>query len=65
VLAGDHREASQELFDELRRHFTEAEIIDLGLRITAFVGFGRLVRALGFETGNACPLPEAAPPAAR
>jgi alkylhydroperoxidase family enzyme len=59
VLAGDHTQASEELFDELRRHFTEAEIIDLGFRITAFVGYGRFIRALGLEKGGVCPLPEA------
>ena len=57
VLAGDHTQASEALFDELRRHFTEAEIIDLGFRITAFVGYGRLIRALGLEKGGTCPLP--------
>lgn len=57
VLAGDHREASQELFDELRQYFTEAEIIDLGFRITSFVGYGRLIYTLGLEIGKTCPLP--------
>jgi|SRR5579863_2028588 len=57
VLAGDHTQASEALFDELRRHFTETEIIDLGFRITAFVGYGRLIRALGLERGGVCPLP--------
>ena len=58
VLAGDHTQASEALYDELRRYFTEAEIIDLGFRITAFVGYGRLIRALGLEKGGTCPLPE-------
>ncbi|HXR25894.1 MAG TPA: hypothetical protein VN742_11075 [Candidatus Binataceae bacterium] len=65
VLAGDHREASQELFDELRRHFTEAEIIDLCLRIAGFVGYGRLIHALGLEIGKVCPLTPAEPAPAR
>jgi len=34
-LAGDHTQA---LFDELREHFTEPEIIDLGFHITSFIG---------------------------
>ena len=59
VLAGDHTQASPELFDELRQHFTEPEIIDLGFRITAFVGYGRFIRALGLERGGVCPLSEA------
>lgn len=65
VLAGDHREASQELFDEARRHFTEGEIIDLCLRIVAFVGYGRLIHALGLEIGRTCPLTRAEPAQAR
>jgi len=56
VLAGDHRQASQELFDELRKHFTEPEIIDLGWRIVTFVGYGRFIHALGLEIGKTCPL---------
>ena len=60
VLAGDHTQASDELYDELRRYFTEPEIIDLGFRITAFVGYGRFIRALGLERGGVCPLPDKA-----
>jgi alkylhydroperoxidase family enzyme len=56
VLAGDHREASQELFDEARRYLTEGEIIDLCLRIVTFVGYGRLIHALGLEIGRTCPI---------
>ncbi len=56
VLAGDHREASQELFDEARRFLTEGEIIDLCLRIVTFVGYGRLIYALGLEIGRTCPI---------
>lgn len=56
VLSGDHTQASEDLFDELREHFTEKEIIDLGFRITAFVGYGRFIRVLGLERGAVCPL---------
>ena len=56
VLAGDHRQASPELFDELREHFSEPEIIDLGWRIVTFVGYGRFIHALGLEIGKTCPL---------
>ena len=57
VLAGDHHSASDELFDELRQHFTEPEILDLGWRIVTFVGYGRLIKVLGLEIGQTCPLP--------
>ncbi|MBV8360154.1 MAG: hypothetical protein JO189_19785 [Deltaproteobacteria bacterium] len=56
ILAGDHRAASQELFDELRRFFTEPEIIDLGWRIVTFVGYGRFIHALDLEVGKTCAL---------
>ena len=59
VLAGDHRLASEELFNELRQYFTEGEIIDLGWRIVTFVGYGRFIHALGLEIGKTCPLPTA------
>jgi len=55
-MAGDHRLASEELFDDLRKHFTEADIIDLGWRIVTFVGYGRFIHALGLEIGQTCPL---------
>lgn len=57
VLAGDLQDADEALFEELRTQFTEEEIVDLGLRIVTFVGYGRLVRALGLEIGGSCPLP--------
>ncbi|MGB1884707.1 MAG: carboxymuconolactone decarboxylase family protein [Gammaproteobacteria bacterium] len=57
VLAGDHGSADDALFDELREYFTEGEIIDLGMRIQTFVGYGRLIRVLDLEIGKTCPLP--------
>lgn len=59
ILAGDHAQASDALFDELRAHFSEQEIIDLGFRIVTFVGYGRLIHALGLEIGKSCPIPQA------
>ena len=58
ILAGDLDSADDALFDELRQHFTEEEIVDLGLRIMTFVGYGRLVRVLGLQIGGTCPLPQ-------
>jgi alkylhydroperoxidase family enzyme len=57
VLAGDLQGADEALFSELRAQFTEEEIVDLGIRIMTFVGYGRLVRVLGLEIGGVCPLP--------
>ncbi len=59
VLAGDHLSASDELFEELRKHFTESEIIDLGFRMMTYVGYTRFIAVLGIETfGGPCPLSE-------
>jgi alkylhydroperoxidase family enzyme len=57
VLAGDLDGADDALFDELRVQFTEEEIVDLGIRIVTFVGYGRLIRVLGLEIGGVCPMP--------
>jgi alkylhydroperoxidase family enzyme len=56
AIAGDMGNASDGLFDDLRNYFTESEIIDLGMRIQTFVGYGRLIRVLDLEVGKACPL---------
>ena len=57
MMAGNHKQISQDLFDELRQHFTEPEILELGWRIAIFVGYGRLVYALGLDdVGKLCPL---------
>lgn len=57
VLAGDTGAADEALFAELREHFTPGEIVDLGWRIVTFVGYGRLIKVLGLEIGQTCPLP--------
>ena len=56
AIAGDMSNASDKLFDILRQHFTESEIIDLGRRIQTFVGSGGLIRVLDLEVGKSCPL---------
>jgi len=56
ILAGEHESASKNLFDELRLYFTESEIIELGMRISTFLGYGRLIHVLGLEIGKTCPI---------
>ena len=56
ILAGDHESASETLFDELRLHFSEPDIIELGMRISTFLGYGRLIHVLGLEIGKTCPI---------
>lgn len=45
IVALDHFAADDALFEELRAHFTEAQIVELGVNTAMFVGFGRLGHA--------------------
>ncbi len=42
LMATDHLAIGDDTFAELRRHFNEAEIVELGMTCAFFVGFGRL-----------------------
>ncbi|MBW0124560.1 carboxymuconolactone decarboxylase family protein [Pseudonocardia sp. KRD-176] len=42
LFATDHLAAGDAVFDLLRTHFGEPEIVELGVQIAVFVGFGRL-----------------------
>ncbi len=42
---------------DLRQHFSDEEIVELGMLCAQFVGFGRLVKVLGMELGMVCPIP--------
>jgi alkylhydroperoxidase family enzyme len=48
-LAVDHRNIDDALWAELRRHFSEAEVIELSLHATLFIGLGRFNDVLGLE----------------
>jgi AhpD family alkylhydroperoxidase len=41
-VATDHLSAKEEMFDRLRMHFSEPEIVELGVHLAIFVGFGRI-----------------------
>ena len=49
LMAQDHLRLDDAFFRELRAHFTDPEIIELGLVTGQFIGFGRLVAALDLE----------------
>ena len=38
----DHFSIDDSTFDDLRKHFSEAEIVELGMFIALFIGYGRL-----------------------
>ena len=42
LMATDHLSINDAVFAELRQHFSEAEIVELGMTCAFFVGFGRL-----------------------
>ncbi|MDX1580129.1 MAG: carboxymuconolactone decarboxylase family protein [Alphaproteobacteria bacterium] len=41
-LATDHLSIDEDMYDRLREHFSEEQIVELGMNIALFVGFGRL-----------------------
>jgi len=49
LMAQDHQRLDDAFFRELRGHFTDPEIIELGLVTGQFIGFGRLIAALDLE----------------
>jgi alkylhydroperoxidase family enzyme len=41
-MASDHLSVTDATFDELRLHFTDAQLVEICVQIGAFVGFGRI-----------------------
>jgi alkylhydroperoxidase family enzyme len=48
-LAVDHHKVDDAQWAELRRHFSEAEIIELVAHTTLYIGFGRFNEIVGIE----------------
>lgn len=42
LMATDHLSIDDAIFADLRKHFSEAQIVELGMQCAFFVGFGRL-----------------------
>ncbi len=42
LMATDHLAIDDAIYAELRQHFSEAQIVELGMTVAFFVGFGRL-----------------------
>ncbi len=42
LFATDHLAIDDKVFEGLREHFSEAQIVELGMQVAFFVGFGRL-----------------------
>ncbi|MBI3328546.1 MAG: carboxymuconolactone decarboxylase family protein [Nitrospinae bacterium] len=54
LMAVDHHKVDDALFAELKRHFTEAEIVELGVSVALYLGLGRFTAVLGVDPGPAC-----------
>jgi alkylhydroperoxidase family enzyme len=48
-LAVDHHKVDDELWSEVQRHFSEAEVIELVAHTTLYIGFGRFNDIIGLE----------------
>jgi alkylhydroperoxidase family enzyme len=48
-LATDHRNIGDAQWAELRRHFSEAEIIELTVHVTLYIGLGRFNEVIGLD----------------
>ena len=48
-LAVDHNKIDDTFWTELRRHFSEAEIIELVAHTTLYIGFGRFNEIVGLD----------------
>lgn len=42
LMASNHLAIDDAMYDQLRAHFSEAQIVELGMTVAFFVGFGRL-----------------------
>ena len=49
LMATDHHKIDDRVFAELKRHFSEAEIVELGVSTALFVGFGRWNAIVGID----------------
>jgi len=68
-LSGDHTSFSQADYEDLREHFTDDQILDLGMQIAFFMGWQHFNAAMGilpdsWQDGSALPWERAAAAAA-
>ena len=42
LMATDHLAIDDAVYDDLRRHFTEGELVELGMHCAEYVGYGRM-----------------------
>jgi len=54
-MALDHHNIDDEFFSRMREHFSDEQILELGMMIGQFIGFGRLLMVLDLES-KFCPV---------
>ena len=56
-LASNHHAIDDAYFAQLAEEFTDPEILELGMMIGQYIGFGRLLKVLDLEP-KSCPVDE-------
>ena len=54
-MALDHKSIDDSFFEELHRHFSDAQILELGMLMGQFIGVGRMLMVLDLEP-KFCPV---------
>jgi len=49
-LATDHHNMDDEFFERLKSHYSDEQILELGMMIGQFIGFGRMLMVLDLES---------------
>jgi AhpD family alkylhydroperoxidase len=49
LMATNHLAIDDAVFDDLREHYTEGEIVELGINCAQYVGFGRMAATWGMH----------------
>jgi alkylhydroperoxidase family enzyme len=49
LMALDHKSIGDEFFRRMRAEFSDAEVVELGMAIGQYIGFGRLLMVLDLE----------------
>ncbi len=60
-MALDHHNIDDRFFECLRAEFSDEQIVELGMMIGQFIGFGRLIKVLDLEP-QACAVEGDSPP---
>ena len=49
-MANDHHNMDDDFFDRLKQYYSDEQILELGMMIGQFIGFGRLLMVLDLES---------------